>query len=116
MVQSVGQGFTRVGYVDGIAPLISLDCLQEIGGLDMGDNQIGYGVDVWLSFRAAEKGWAVIVDQEVVARHRYHETARQITGLMERAAVLEHDYLACRLGENYRSHLRVLSGQIETIM
>ncbi|WP_141721113.1 glycosyltransferase family 2 protein [Desulfoplanes formicivorans] len=85
MVQSVGQGFTRIGYVDGIAPLISLDCLQEIGGLDMGDNHVGYGVDVWLSTRSAEKGWVVIVDHELVARHRYHGTARTISGMMERA-------------------------------
>ncbi|WP_462325247.1 glycosyltransferase family 2 protein [Desulfoplanes sp.] len=109
MVTSSRGGFSEVAYVDGIAPLIRLDCIRDIGGLDVGDNDIGYGVDVWMSLRASRKGWSVVVDHEVVARHRYHATSRSFDGFMERAAALENDYMLSRLGDDYRLKLRMLA-------
>lgn len=109
MVQCARRGAQHVAYIDGIAPLISLKCLREIGGLDKGENEIGYGVDVWMSLRASRQGWDVVVDQEVVARHRYHGTARHIHGFMDRAHEIETDYLTVRLGADYSLLLRVLA-------
>ncbi len=106
MIRTDGQGFKRVCYVDGIAPLICLRCLEDIGGLDKGDNDIGYGVDAWVSLRASRKGWGVVVDQEVAGRHRYHGSARELDGFMKRAADLEQRYLFSRLGSSYRLRLR----------
>lgn len=115
MVQSARQGFKHVAYIDGIAPLISLECLREIGGLDRGENEIGYGVDVWMSLRASRQGWGVVVDQELVARHRYHGTARHVSGFMDRARALEKVYLTARLGDDYPSFLRSIAGNISLL-
>lgn len=109
MIRTSKEGFTKVAYLDGIAPLINLDCWRDIGGLDYADNEVGYGVDVWLSLRASQEGWAVVVDQGVVAKHRYHGTARNVDGLMARAAMLEHAYLSARLGDDFRAQIKKFS-------
>lgn len=110
MVQRPGSQWHRVSYVDGIAPILNLACLREIGGLDCADNLFGYGVDVWLSLRAHRAGWGVVVDDQVVIRHRYHSTAREQEGFLAKAAVAEGLYLAERLGPQWRQTLKDLQG------
>ena len=95
-------------YVDGIAPVLSLECVRDIGGLDCVDNPYGYGVDIWLSLRASRAGWAVAVDHSLVMRHRYHTAAREQDGFLARAAAAEHAYLSARMGEDWREQLAVL--------
>lgn len=102
--QPVAQ-FARASYIDGIAPLIDLTCLGEIGGLDIAENIYGYGVDVWLSWRAAQAGWNVIVDHQVVIHHKYHSTAATVNGYLQKAAGAEQVYLAARLGPDFRRQL-----------
>ena len=108
MVQKQELQYRSVAYVDGIAPAMRLDCVEAVGGLDRGDNPQGYGLDVWLSLRAYQAGWPVIVDQQLVVRHRYHTTARTVPGFMERAAAAEDAYLSGRIGPDWRARLRLL--------
>ena len=98
----------EAAYIDGIAPLVSLDCVRALGGLDCADNIFGYGVDVWLSCRAARAGWGVWVDHSLVVRHQYHTAAKQDHAFLSRAAVAEDAYLGKRLGPGWRETLKGL--------
>ena len=98
-------GMRPVRLVDGIAPVYALECVEAVGGLDRGENVYGYGVDMWLAVRAYRAGWPVVVDETVVISHRYHTTAKGLTGFMERAALAEHAYLTERLGPDWRNEL-----------
>jgi GT2 family glycosyltransferase len=114
MVRREGVAFSRVSCVDGIAPVVALDCVEALGGpdamdaLDAADNPRGYGVDVWLSLRASRAGWPVVVDHGLVVRHEYHTTARSVPGFMTEAAQDEDKYLAARLGPDWRERLKTL--------
>lgn len=112
MVRKPDGDFRTVTYVDGIAPLISLDYWRE-AGLDRQDNPKGYGVDVWFSLRAPALGWNLVVDHALVMRHRYHETARSIPGFMAQAGQEEHDFLKKRLGDDYRHTLQLMSRKMK---
>ena len=103
-----GGNCRSVSYVDGIAPLISLDYWRE-AGLDCAGNPIGYGVDVFFSLQAPRLGWRLVVDHTLVMRHRYHETARSVPGFMAEAARQEHAFLNARLGPDHRRILHRLS-------
>jgi GT2 family glycosyltransferase len=78
--------------------VVSLDCVDAVGGLDIGGNARGYGVDVWLSVRASSMGWPVVVDHGLEVRHDYHTTAARIPGFLDEAAADEHRYLSARMG------------------
>jgi len=108
MVRRPGSQWHAAAYADGIAPLLGIACVDEIGGVDCADNALGYGVDVWLSLRAHRAGWAVVVDDQVVIRHRYHSTARETEGFLARAAAAEEPYMAARLGPDWRPRLKSL--------
>ncbi len=108
MVCAEGMQYRTVPYVDGIAPLISIACWKALGGLDHAGNPYGYGVDVWFSLCAHRAGWPVVVDHQVVLRHRYHSTARTITGFMQTAAEAEQAYLAERMGHDFRAQMDAL--------
>jgi GT2 family glycosyltransferase len=108
MVRLESGDFRTVAYVDGIAPLISLEYWRE-AGLDWSDNPIGYGVDVAFSLKAPHLGWNLAVDHTLVMRHRYHETARSVPGFMHEAARLEESFLSARLGPDHRTLLQRLS-------
>lgn len=103
MVELRGGQFRQTRYVDGIAPLVSLEFWRKAGGLDHEGNPYGYGVDVWFSSRSEEFGFSCVVDHQVVVRHRYHSTAREIDGFLEKAAAAEKAYLTRRLGHDYRA-------------
>lgn len=105
MVQNEKAQYRTVRYADGIAPLITLQCWRELGGVDYADNAYGYGVDTWLSLSADRAGWHVVVDHQVAVRHTYHSTAKKVTGFLERAAHAEHAYFTKRLGAGYRDYL-----------
>lgn len=111
MVRDARLQYRRVALVDGIAPLIDLDCAREVGGADCADNPRGYGVDVWLSLRAHRAGWPVVVDHQLVVRHRYHTTARSVDGFMDAAARAEHEYMTRRLGPAWRDEVARLQHQ-----
>lgn len=111
MVRDARVQYRRVALVDGIAPLIDLDCAREVGGADCADNPRGYGVDVWLSLRAHRAGWPVVVDHQLVVRHRYHTTARSVDGFMDAAARAEHDYMTRRLDPAWRDEVARLQHQ-----
>ncbi|WP_459936313.1 glycosyltransferase family 2 protein [Desulfonatronum parangueonense] len=106
MVASPGYAYRRAKCVDGVAPLINLECWQALGGLDCGDNPRGYGVDLCFSLRASRRGWPVIVDHHVHMRHIYHSTAGSIPGFLVAAAAQEKAYLEARLGLGYGEILR----------
>lgn len=110
MVSVPGQACRLVNYVDGIAPLISLDALAEVG-LDYQGNPYGYGVDVWLSIRLVRAGYTLALDHEVTVRHNYHFTAKTVPGFMDRAARAEDAYLRARLGPDWRRELDLLKQQ-----
>lgn len=95
----------KAAYLDGIAPVINLACAKEVGGADLGDNPYGYGVDIWLSLRAAKSGWSVWVDDLLVLRHKYHCVAKEVDGFLAVAAEAENIYLTKRLGANWREAL-----------
>jgi len=95
----------KAAYVDGIAPIINLACVKDIGGLDYEDNPLGYGVDVWLSLRASRQGWGVWVDHALVVRHKYHTAAGEKAGFLSRPAEVENAYMIERLGQNWRKVL-----------
>lgn len=103
-----GGSCARVAYVDGIAPLVSLECVREIGGVDYGDNPYGYGVDIWLALRASRAGWGVYVDHNVLFRHQYHSEAAKKEGFLETAARAEERYMRERLGPDWREELKQL--------
>lgn len=105
MISRAGEECRRAAYVDGIAPVVSLECVNSLGGLDLADNVYGYGVDVWLSYRAARSGWGVWVDHTLVLRHIYHLTARERPGFLGTAAKAEDNYMAKRFGSAWRETL-----------
>lgn len=102
MLQNEQSQCRLVNILDGIAPLINLECALEIGGLDADDNPYGYGADIWLSMRVHRAGWNLVVDNQVLLRHNYHATARKVDGFMDKAAYFEQVYLQKRLGQNYK--------------
>lgn len=108
MVRRANSQWRRASFVDGIAPLLDIACVREIGGLDREGNDLGYGVDVWLSLRAHRAGYAVAVDDQVSVRHKYHSTAREVEGFLSRAAAAEDTYMAARLGPAWRETLAAL--------
>ena len=108
MVQQPGGQCVQVAYVDGIAPFVSLECVRQLGGLDFGDNIYGYGVDVWLSYRANRSGWGVFVDHSVLFRHKYHTEALKKDGFMALAVKAEDSFMRARLGDDWRGRLRSL--------
>ncbi|MDY0226071.1 MAG: hypothetical protein RBR38_04485 [Desulfomicrobium apsheronum] len=115
MVERPGGQFRQVSYVDGIAPLVSVEFWKRAGGVDFTGNPYGYGVDVWFSSRAQEAGFACVVDHQVVIRHKYHSTAREVEGFMARAAEAEAGYLAERFGSDYREHVKLMAGDFREI-
>jgi len=52
-----------------------------------------------------------VVDHQVVVRHRYHSSAREVDGFMEKAAASEKAYLTQRLGPGYRALMERLAGE-----
>jgi GT2 family glycosyltransferase len=106
MVAKPGGDYRLARVLDGVAPLVSLDCLEALGGLDAADNPRGYGVDVWLAVRAYEAGWKLVVDHRLTLRHRHHTAAKAVPGFMEAAARAEDAYLTARLGPDYRERIR----------
>jgi len=110
MVERPGGQYRQVRYVDGIAPLVSVEFWRRAGGVDFAGNQYGYGVDVWFSSRARELGFACVVDHQLVIRHRYHSTAKEVDGFLVRAATAERSYLSERFGPDYREVLKQMSG------
>lgn len=106
MVRQDGAEFCTVPYVDGIAPVLNVACVDAIGGLDGADNPRGYGLDVWLSMRAHDAGWPVVVDHQICVRHDYHSTALTVDGFMNHAAADEHAYMSARLGSDWRAVVR----------
>ncbi len=111
MVEDPRFQYRKVAFVDGIAPLINLECWQAVGGVDYVDNPYGYGVDIWFSLQARDAGWPVVVDHGLVVRHAYHSTARKIEGFLAKAAFAERRYLSARLGDTYKQRLDVLKQQ-----
>lgn len=106
MVAAPGGDYRLVHVLDGVAPLVSLDCLEAVGGLDAADNSRGYGVDVWLAVRAQQAGWKLVVDHQLTLRHRHHTAAKAVPGFLEAAARAENAYLTARLGPDYRERIR----------
>lgn len=100
IVNPKGQ-FREIRYVDGIAPLLSVEFWKQ-AGLDYAGNPYGYGVDVWFSSQARAFGFACVLDHQLVIRHRYHSTARNVKGFLATAAAAEETYLAQRFGPAYR--------------
>ncbi len=113
MIRDPERQYRLAKYVDGIAPLFSLDCLDAIGGVDCADNRYGYGVESVLSLRASEAGWNVGVDCQCAVRHRYHSTAKEVDGFLALAAAAERSYLTRRLGPDYKARLRALGRECE---
>ena len=97
--------YRRAQLADGIAPLLNLECVREVGGVDCEDNVLGYGVEMWLSLRASRAGWGVVVDHQVTLRHSYHSTAKRVDGFLARAGEAERRYLAARMGEEYAGEI-----------
>jgi hypothetical protein len=115
MVERPGGQFRQVRYLDGIAPLISVDFWRRAGGIDFTGNPYGYGVDVWFSSRAGDFDLACVVDHQVVIRHQYHSTAREMDGFMEQAAEAERFFLTDRFGPGYRSLVATMAGDFRDI-
>ncbi len=106
MVARPGGDCRLVRVMDGVAPLVSLDCLDAVGGLDIADNPYGYGVDIWLAARVCAAGWKLVVDHQLTVRHRHHASARALPGFLDAAARAEAGYLTARLGPDYRRRIR----------
>ena len=111
MVVREGVEGAVVAYVDGIAPLLDLECVAAVGGLDCADNPIGYGVETWLGLRARQAGWPVAVDYKTVLKHSYHASAAREEGFLRRAAEHERVFMEKRLGPDWREQLTVLQGE-----
>ncbi|GAB7080410.1 glycosyltransferase family protein [Megalodesulfovibrio paquesii] len=109
MVQDPARQFRRVHFLDGVAPLLRLEAVQAIGGLDWEDNPRGYGVDLWLSLRLHRAGWPLMVDHQVAIRHEHHTAARQEPAFLPRAADQEDAYLRARLGADWRAVIQDLA-------
>lgn len=103
MVQDPEHQYRRACYVDGIAPLLSLACVKDIGGVKFSGNKYGYGVDVALTLAAHNAGWPVIIDHQIPIKHVYHSTARTINGFMDKASLAEETYMRQVLGDDWRS-------------
>ncbi len=103
MVADPSLQYRTVRLADGVAPLMNLAALKEIGGLDCADNPRGYGVDLALSWRLRQAGWNIVVDHQAIIRHRYHSSARATEGFLEQAARDEEAYLRKRLGPDHRA-------------
>jgi GT2 family glycosyltransferase len=112
MVECPGGQYREVSVMDGVAPLINLGCLEALGGLDFEGNLFGYGVDIVLSSRVHAAGWKLVVDHQVVVRHRHHTAARDVPGFMDAAARAEAGYLTKRLGRDYKE--RIATWQAES--
>lgn len=115
MVQNQEFQCRLISYADGIAPLVNLTCVEEVGGLDVGDNIYGYGVDVWFSLKVKEAGWNVLLDHQVLIKHNYHATAKKTDGFLEKAAIAEHEFLTERLGPDFRQTLKQLQEQWQDV-
>ncbi len=108
MIRNPAAQWRRAAYVDGIAPLLSLEAVRAVGGLDAGGNTYGYGLDLWLSLRMARAGRPVLVDHQVALRHTYHATAKRVEGFLARAAEAENIFLTDRLGADYKDQIKAL--------
>ncbi len=108
MVAREGLEGAAAAYVDGIALLLDLNCVDAVGGLDCAENPIGYGVEPWLSLRAHRAGWPVVVDYKTVLKHSYHTNAARQEGFLRRAAEQERGFMEKRLGPGWREQLAVL--------
>lgn len=115
MVARPGEECVKAMYVDGIAPVVSLECFNALGGLDLDGNIYGYGVDVWLSYRAMKAGWGVWVDHTLVLRHKYHATAKDMPGFLSKAGALEDRYMVERFGPEWRETLAAMQTMQERI-
>ena len=113
MVARPGGDWRCVRVLDGVAPLVSLDALEAVGGLDATDNPRGYGVDIWLAARFHDAGYALVVDDSLTLRHRHHTAARDVPGFLDAAARAEAAYLTARLGPDYRA--RIAAWQAEAL-
>ena len=100
----------EVRVMDGVAPIIRLESLEAVGGVDFDGNPFGYGVDLMLSSRMHEAGWKLVVDHQIVVNHRHHTSARAVPGFLEAAAAAEAAYLASRLGSEYRERIAAWKG------
>lgn len=109
IVNPKGQ-FREVRYVDGIAPLISVNFWKQ-AGLDYAGNPYGYGVDLCFSLQARKFGFTCVLDHQVVLRHRYHSTARNVKGFLATAAVAEKAYLTQRLGPEYQDTIKRMAAE-----
>ena len=101
MVQDPRRQYRRVRCVDGIAPLLNLECLRA-RGLDYDGNAYGYGVDVAMTMAAHDAGWPVVVDHQVCVKHAYHTTANAVPGFMDAARDAEAAYMRRVLGHDWR--------------
>ena len=113
MVRNPTAQWRRAAYADGIAPLLNLEAVRAVGGLDIGENIYGYGVDIWLSLRMSRSGWAVLVDHQVALKHHYHATARRVEGFLAMAAQAENAFLTERLGLDYKDRIKSLQQNIQ---
>ena len=110
MVRDDALQFRRVRLVDGIAPLMDLDAVAEVGGIDALDNPIGYGVDLWLSHRLDRAGFPLVVDQRVSLHHDFHGSSRGDDAFWARAHSLEDAFFLRTFGPDARELIRDLSG------
>ncbi len=109
MVHQKNMDFSLVPYIDGIAPVLSVQCMQALGGLEglgLHENARGYGLDIWLSLQAHKAGWPVLVDHSITLRHKYHTTASTVEGFMQQAAQEEENFMRARLGDNWRKKIQ----------
>ncbi len=111
MVRDKGRQWRQVRVMDGIAPLVHIESVAGAGGLDLGENSFGYGVDLWLSARMAATGRPLVVDHQVAVRHTYHSTARKVEGFMDTAAAAQDRYLTQRLGPAWRETVTAMQRQ-----
>ncbi len=111
MVQDPVHQIRRVLLLDGVAPLINLQALDAIGGVDYQDNPRGYGVDLWLSWCLHKAGWPLVVDHQIAIRHEHHSTAKLDPAFLPLAADYEDAYLRARMGPDWKVVVRQLSAQ-----
>lgn len=109
MVHDKRYQFRKVSYIDGIAPMINLECWFSLNNLGIDENPIGYGVDNYFSLQADSLGWNVVVDQQVIIKHEYHSTARTVCGFLDKACIMSENYLRRRIGPEGKNKLKRLS-------